>query len=221
MSDKGTLVASAPYGNGEILFLADPYVISNGGIGLADNARLAVNLVTRKNGIIAFDEYHQGYGEASNRFLGFFAGTPVIAIFLQVCVLLGAVFYSQSRRFARPLPPVEPDRLSTLEYVSAMAELQQRARAYDLAIENIYSSFHRRAIRSLGLDGARVKTRELARAVAERIGLDVQEVSELLETCEETIRGESANSHETLEVIAKLRVVEQKLGFGRSGATAR
>ncbi|MBP9664385.1 MAG: DUF4350 domain-containing protein, partial [Pyrinomonadaceae bacterium] len=132
-ADDG-LVIDTPFGSGTIVFVADPYIVSNGGIALADNARLAINLVNVNDGLIAFDEFHHGFGSDSNRFVQFFAGTPVVAIFLQAVFLAGLVFYSRSRRFARAVPEPEADRLSKLEYVTAMAELQHRTRAYDLAI---------------------------------------------------------------------------------------
>ena len=117
-----------------------------------DNAQLAINVVASREGIIAFDEYHQGYGADSNRFFRFFAGTPVIPVFIQLALLVGLIFFSQSRRFARAVPAPEPSRLSKLEYVSAMAELQQRTKGYDLAIENIYTDFRRRVSRLVGVD---------------------------------------------------------------------
>src|SRR5437868_809506 len=55
------LLIDAPYGSGSIVFLSDPYIVSNGGIGLVDNARLAINILSAGDGLIAFDEYHQGY----------------------------------------------------------------------------------------------------------------------------------------------------------------
>jgi hypothetical protein len=78
------LVVEVPYGSGRIVYVTDPYIVANGGINLVDNAQLGVNLVATPDGIVAFDEYHQGYGEDNNRFLQFFAGTPVVAIFLQL-----------------------------------------------------------------------------------------------------------------------------------------
>ena len=154
-----------------IVFVTDPYIVSNAGIAIADNAQLGINLVATNGGIVAFDEYHQGYGIDNNRFIQFFAGTPVVAIFIQAVVLIGFVFYSQSRRFARPVPEAEPDRLSKLEYVAAMAELQSRTRAYDLAIENIYNEFRRRAARLFGLEIHQATSRELAIRIAERVGI--------------------------------------------------
>ena len=155
-SGSKAYLADMPYGAGSIVYLSDPYIVSNAGISLVDNAQLAVNIVSSPSAVIAFDEYHQGFGSSTNRLFQYFAGTPVIAIFVQLLVLAGLVFYSQSRRFARPVPEPEPDRLSKLEYVSAMAELQQRTRAFDLAVENIYTDFRRRTSRLLGVEITRL-----------------------------------------------------------------
>jgi hypothetical protein len=212
-------VAELPYGGGRIIFVSDPYVVSNAGISLADNATLGSDLVATRDGTIAFDEFHQGYSSDSNRFLQFFAGTPVVAIFLQALVLVGFVFYSRSRRFARPLPAPEPDRLSKLEYVTAMAELQQRTRAWDLAMENIYTDFRRRAARLFGLDVGDATSDVLAKRIAERMDLDSASVRETLFQCEEIIRGERTNKSEMVRLADSIRRIEQKLNLRRGRAT--
>lgn len=213
-SGDRNIVVDAPYGSGRIVFVSDPYLFSNGGISAVDNAQLAINLMSTGQGRVAFDEYHQGYGSDSNRFLQFFAGTPVIAIFLQAGLILALVFYSRSRRFARPVPEPEPDRLSKLEYVAAMAELQSRTKAYDLAIENIYAEFRRRVIRSMGLD-SQAKIDEISIAISERSGKGAADVAQTLHMCEEVIRGEKTSRAQVVELIASLREIESKLGFSR------
>jgi len=215
-SGSKNLVVEAPFGQGKIVYLADPYVVSNAGIGLVDNAQLAINILSAGTGTIAFDEYHQGYGADDNKFLEFFAGTPVVAIFLQGIILVGFIFFSQSRRFARAVPEPEPDRLSKLEYVSAMAELQERTSAFDLAIENIYNDFRRRASRLLGADNYAVRYDELAALIAERTGVDRSRTADTLHKCEEIIRGELTNKREVLRLSAELRELEQKLGLTRN-----
>ena len=216
--DGRNLLVDVPYGSGKIVYLTDPYMISNGGVNLVDNAKLAINMVSAGDGIVAFDEYHQGYGTDNNRFLQFFAGTPVVAIFLQTVALIGFIFFSQSRRFARAVPEPEPDRLSKLEYVAAMAEMQQRTRAFDLAIENIYNDFRRRVTRLLGLDNFSAKADEIANAIAERTGLDRSKTGETLFKCEEIIRGEPTNKREILELTTTLREWETMLGIKRSAS---
>ncbi|MEJ7624985.1 MAG: DUF4350 domain-containing protein [Pyrinomonadaceae bacterium] len=209
------LVVSAAFGGGQIAVLSDPYVVSNGGIALVDNAQLAVNLVGAGDGVIAFDEFHQGYGSDDNRFLQFFAGTPVVAIFMQTVILVGLVFFSQSRRFARPVPEAEASRLSKLEYVAAMAELQGRTKAYDLAIENIYTDFRRRVSRHFGVDNTSSQSGAIAALAAERTGIDKAVVVDAMHRCEEIIRGEPTNKKQVIRLITSLRTIEGKLGLTR------
>ena len=209
------ILADLPYGSGSIVLLADPYIVSNTGIGLVDNGRLAINLVSGSSGAIAFDEYHQGYGSNNNRLFQYFQGTPVVASFLQLALLVGLILFSQSRRFARALPENEPDRLSKLEYVGAMAELQRRTQAYDLAIENIYVDFRRRLARLVGADGTRTGYRELARLAAERTQITATELEDLLFSCEDAIRGEPIDRARTVELTARIRAAEALLGITR------
>ncbi len=200
-SDERNLLVAAPFGKGEIIYLSDPYIVSNGGLSLADNARLAMNIVESGDGMIAFDEYHHGYGANNNRFFEFFAGTPVIPILLQCALILALALFSRSVRFARPLPAVEPDRLTKLEYVTAMADMQMRTNAYDLAIENIYRDFRNRVVRKLGLDGVTVSRADLAISVAERIHAEVEGINKIFFKCEEIIAGEPTNRRETYQLI--------------------
>jgi hypothetical protein len=214
--NKAYLV-NIPYGAGEIVYLSDPYIVSNTGINLVDNSQLAINILGSPKGVIAFDEYHQGFGTNNNRLLQYFAGTPVIAIFVQLAILAGFVFYSQSRRFGRPVPEPEPDRLSKLEYVSAMAELQERTRAFDLAIENIYTDFRRRTARLLGVDNYTTPRRDMARLIAERTKLDPNDVEDVMFLCEDIMHGEPTNKKEVVVLMGRLRGIEDKLGLKRTG----
>lgn len=210
------LLVEVPFASGRVVVLSDPYIVSNAGIGAADNARLAVNVVTSRAGTIAFDEYHHGHGANNNRLFQYFEGTPVIALFVQCGLIVALVFFSQSRRFARPVPEPEPDRLSKLEYVSAMAELQQRSRAYDLAIENIYSDFRRRACSVVGLDNTTATRRALAERISERVGSQLSEIQELLYRCEDVMYGTPVGHKETVELVERIRALEERLGLRRA-----
>lgn len=220
-NDEKTLLADFPFGSGKIVFLSDPFIVSNNGINLVDNAQLAINIVEAGEGIVAFDEFHQGYGEGESRLLGYFAGTPLIAIFLQFAALVGLILFTQSRRFARPLPEVEPNRLSKLEYVAAMAELQQRTRAFDLALENIYTDFRRRVSRLVGADNLTASYKDLARLIAERGNFNQSAIEKLMFKCEDIIRGEPTNKREILNLTGSLREIEEKLGLQRRNRKRR
>ncbi|PYS97974.1 MAG: hypothetical protein DMF63_18145 [Acidobacteria bacterium] len=210
------LLVEAPFSEGRIIILTDPFIVANNGISMVDNSQLAVNLVTSRDGLIAFDEFHHGYGANNNRLFQYFEGTPVVSIFAQCALLIALVFVSQSRRFARPIPEPEPSRLSKLEYVSAMAELQQRTSAYDLAVENIYSDFRRRASSLVGLDNTTATRRELASRIAERTRDDARSVEQLLFECEDVIHGEPVDRRTTISLIGRLRDLEAKLGLKRA-----
>lgn len=215
-ADNRNILVDVPYGAGQIVFLSDPYIVANGGINLVDNAQLAINIVASREGIIAFDEYHQGYGTDSNQLFRFFAGTPVIPIFFQLALILGLIFLSQSRRFARAVPAPEPNRLSKLEYVSAMAELQQRTKGYDLAIENIYTDFRRRVSRLVGVDSLKTRRQDLALLIVERLpDENPNELEELMLRCEDVMHGDKTNKKEVLRLTTRLREIEEKLGLQR------
>ncbi len=214
--EKNILV-DVPFGEGRIVFLTDPFIVSNGGIGLVDNAQIGINTVASTGGIIAFDEYHQGFGINDNRLFQYFTGTPVFPIIGQIILLIGLIFFSQSRRFARPLPANDPNRLSKLEYVAAMAELQQRTKGYDLAIENIYTDFRRRTSRLLGVDNQSTSRRDFAKLLSERLNRDELEIYNLMKNCEDIMHGEATNKKTVLRLTADLREIEEKLGLRRTG----
>jgi len=219
-NSEKTLLVEFPFGSGRIVYLTDPYIISNGGINLLDNAQLGINIVSDV-GIIAFDEYHQGYGAGENRLFGYFADTPLTAILLQLAALIGFILFTQSRRFARALPEPEPNRLSKLEYVSAMAELQKRTKAFDLAIENIYTEFRRQAARVLSVNNLTISRTDLAQLISERANLKNDEIEKLMFKCEDIIRGEPTNKKEVLQIISRLREIEEKLGLKRQRTTRK
>ena len=213
-NDKNILV-DFPYGAGQIVYLTDPYIVSNAGISLVDNAQLGLNIVSsRGDGLIAFDEYHQGYGLSSPLF-DYFEGTPAIPIFLQLLLILGVIFYTISRRFARPLPDDEPNRLSKLEYISAMAQLQESTRAYDLAVENIYTEFRRSVTRHFGVDNFTTSRKDLSSLIAERTNFNRDDLENVMSQCENIIHGEPTNKREVLQLTSRLREIEEKLNLKR------
>lgn len=216
-SGEKNIVVDVPFGDGRIVFLTDPFVVSNAGINLVDNAQIGINLVTADGGLIAFDEYHQGYGVNDNQLVQYFAETPVFPILGQIVLLIGLIFFSRSRRFARPLPADEPNRLSKLEYVGAMAELQQRTKGYDLAIENIYTDFRRRVSRLLGVDNQSTSRKDLAHLLSERLNRNEMEIYNLMRKCEEIMYGEPTNKKTVLKLAGDLRGIEETLGLRRAG----
>ncbi|MBD0370150.1 MAG: DUF4350 domain-containing protein [Pyrinomonadaceae bacterium] len=209
---RATLLADYGYGAGRIVILSDPFIIANSGISRADNLHLAVNIIGAANDLIAFDEYHHGRATTHNQLLSYFAGTPVIAMLGQLGLIILVAVWTSGRRFARPLPLPSVDRRSKLEFVASMAELQQRSRAYDLAIENIYLRTRRVLARYVGLDSNAPRA-EIAERVAARSAINRQELESLMRECEDAMAGEPLSARHALLLVSKLREVERTLGL--------
>jgi hypothetical protein len=213
LSAAGTvLLLDYSHGRGRIVLLSDPFIVANSGIALKDNLQLAINLLAAPEGLTAFDEFHQGRGIARNAFVGYFAGTPVLAICGQIALLIILVLWTRGRRFARPLPLPQVDRRSSLEFVASMAELQQRARAFDLAIENIYSRTRRVLTRYAGVDYNTPRA-EIATRVAARSTLSAHQVETLMRQSEDAINGGGISERQSIQLVKRLREMESALGL--------
>ena len=210
--DKGALLIDFNYEAGRVVILTDPYMISNGGIKLNDNLQLALNILAAGDGLIAFDEYHQGKGRTQNTFAGYFAGTPVLLLAAQIGFVVVLILWSRGSRFGRPLPLSQVDRRSSLEFVASMAELQQRARAFDLAIENIYTRIRRVLARHAGVDYNSSRS-EIASRIASRGTIDAQRLETLMRECEGVINGEPCSWRQSIDLVRRLREVERDLGL--------
>ena len=217
---KGALLLDYPVGKGRIIVLSDPYIFSNSGIALRDNLQLAINILASTEGLIAFDEYHHGKAATRNALIGYFSGTPVIPILGQLVLLVLVILWTLGRRFARPLPLVQIDRRSSLEFVASMAELQQRARAFDLAIENIYARTRRVLARYAGTD-YNTSRAEIAARVAARSSLDAHQLEVVMRQCEDAINGEPISERQTLQLAKRLRDIEGHLGLRMRSRDAR
>ena len=211
-TSKAPLLIDYAYGKGRIVLLSDPYIVANGGIKLKDNLRLALNLLSPSSGLIAFDEFHQGHGTTHNAFIGYFQGTPVLAICGQIVFLILLLLWTRGRRFARALPLPQIDRRSSLEFVASMAELQQRARAYDLAIENIYSRTRRVLARYAGVDYNSPR-RTIAERIAARSTIKGHQLETLMRQAEEAINGGDISEKQSIQLVKRLREVETTLGL--------
>ena len=217
---RGALLIDYAHGAGRIIVLSDPYIVANGGIKLADNLQLALNTLTETKGLIAFDEFHHGHTTSGNALAAYFAGTPILAICGQLALVVLAIVWTSGRRFGRPLPLPQVDRRSSLEFVASMAELQQRARALDLAIENIYSRTRRVLTRYAGVDYHSSRS-AIAERVASRSSLGRVQLEELMRRCEEAINGEPINERQAIDLVRQLRELEASLGLRMRSREAR
>ena len=216
--EEGAILADFEYGEGRLVFLSDPFVIANNGIARGANLRLALNLInalSADKGTILFDEYHHGYQSQSNPLVNYFRGTPMVWLLLQGTLLCILIIYTYGRRFARPLPLPQIDRNSPLEFVGSMANLQQVARARDLAMENIYPRFRSQICRRLGIS-ARASTPEIIAALRHR-HLPISEIDfrQALSDGEMVMKGEQIDDPHLVTIVRRMRQVSVVLNKGK------
>lgn len=213
---NGALLIDKPYGEGHVAFLTEPFVVQNNGIREKSNLALALNLVDGlgRGGEVAFDEYHHGHGDAAAGHGGglrdYIAGTPVPWIVVQLALLAGVVAITVGARFGRPIPLGRERRTSALEFVSSMANIQRLARASDLAIENVYSSFRSRLCRYANV-ASDTPAAALASSAAARGRIDPARVLSAINRCEEAARGNTLSSSELLALVGEIRSIESDL----------
>ncbi len=210
--DDSSVLADIRVGEGRVVLLTEPHVVANNGISKADNVIAALNLFSgRPSGLIAFDEYHQGYGRSEQgSMLAYFSGTPIPWMLAQAALIAVLVIYTYGRRFARPLPLKRERRTTNLEFVSSMANITRLARASDLAMQSIYSEFRKRLCRYSGLP-AKVDTPRLATVVAARAKIDERSLKSLLARCEAVERGKQISDAELLNLVGRIREIETQL----------
>ncbi|MDQ3472719.1 MAG: DUF4350 domain-containing protein [Acidobacteriota bacterium] len=211
------LLIDYPHGLGRIIMLGDPYIFANGGLKLKDNLQLAINVLDARptgesTGLIAFDEYHQGRGATRNDFAAYFSETPVLPLVGQIVLLILLLLWTRGRRFARAVPLAQVDRRSALEFVASMAELQRRAGAFDLALENIYARTRRVLARYAGTDYNSSRT-EIASRVAARSSVEARSLEVLMKQCEGAINGEPISERQSIFLVKRLRDIEGTLGL--------
>jgi hypothetical protein len=159
---RGPAVLSLDLGAGHVIALSDVAPLSNA--ALRDNgagvlfARVAQDAL-RGDGVIEFDEYHQGYhggGGAWQGLRGFLRTRPG-HVTLQLALAGLLLLFVAARRFGAPLEPPPIRRRSPIEHVEALATAYGRAGAHGTARRLLLDGLHRR----LGRRVARPRGREV------------------------------------------------------------
>jgi len=220
LGDKdGAALADFTYGEGRVIFLSDPFVVANNGLARGGNLTLAMNILRSMGAperMIFFDEFHHGYHDEGNPLVNYFRGTPAPWLLLQGLGLSLLIIYTYGRRFARPLPFPQVDRHSPLEFVGSMANLQQAARARELALENIYPRFKAGLCRRLGLSSRASRDEIIAGARRRRFPIPEIELRQTLSDAEMTLAGETIDDARLLTLVSRMRRIISQIEAPRA-----
>jgi hypothetical protein len=207
------------YGSGRIVLLGEPYILANNGIEASGNLTLALNIIRdMPKGMIAFDEYHHGYGAASRARTGmvgavlnlyaYFKRTPVLGILAQLGLIACAWIYSRAWRFTHPIPLPEEKRRRSIEYVASMANLARRHGLRAVVLENVHRSL-KRHLPSLGRPDTPTSAPS---GVARRLAIDQREIHQLLRTGEPSTNGPPMSDHQLIDWVRRIREFEAHIG---------
>jgi hypothetical protein len=168
-ADGDPVAATRPLGAGRVYALASAGPLSNGRIGAADNAQLALRLLAHlpPEATVQFDEYHHGLTEHGTLFRRLVVEPWGWAVLAAAAALFGYVALA-GRRFgrARPDPSEAPPR-GRGEYVATLAEALRQGRRADW-LRRAYTGQLRRALARRFQVAADLPPRDFAAALALR-----------------------------------------------------
>jgi hypothetical protein len=150
------LAVAIPLGQGRIIAVADPTMVSNGSLRRSDNAVWLVELTASwGTGSVFFDEYHHGFGH--KRSIGeltrAFLMTPWGWCLSQIALAGLLYIFAYRRRFGRISEPPGTSRASPLELIEARAGIFQAAAARGSAARLIVQNLCQALTKSHGKSG--------------------------------------------------------------------
>lgn len=140
-SEDKPVIVSFEQGQGRVILSTAPFSFSNAGLKKAGNPALVLNLVSaaKRPGLIWFDEWHHGLRTTETRVVGpadWLRYTPAGHALLYVTAVIFGAIVLAGRHFGRPVPlPQDTARRPPLEYITAIANLNRRARQRAAVLE--------------------------------------------------------------------------------------
>jgi hypothetical protein len=201
--DREVVALEYPYGKGRVIWLASPAPLSNAGLKVNANVRFLSAVLTSVNPQrILWDEYSR---ESSAAFQ--FGSPATLALAGQFLLIFMFVLWTYGRRSGPIRPLYTEPRLSPLEFVDALGSLYRDRRAGQIAVECAFRKFKTQAQRRLGVS-RKANAVDLARAVANRTGLDERASLSVIEACESAIYRPELHSREALKLYGELQQLE-------------
>jgi uncharacterized protein DUF4350 len=151
---RTTIAAAVREGRGTFYIVASLAPFLAGGLGQADNARVALAFAhdaIAQGGTVAFDEYHHGFHPSADVLVLMQSTWPGRA--LVFAVIAGFLYLVLSGRRLGPPVPLDPrPARSSLEYIRGFAGLVRRSGRGEIARRRLRRDLRGGLARALGLD---------------------------------------------------------------------
>ncbi len=211
--ESGPVVMQFPIGKGQILWLVSSSLLSNAGLREANNLEFLLASVGSRQNHVLWDEYFHGHRESA-------PASPAVHsqvkwLGAQLALFALAVLFTFSRRSGPQRAPVAESRLSSLEFVTALGDLYERAGSVNVAVDIYYERFRSRLAGRLGLRPS-ATPEELAGAARTRFQIDDPEFIALLKTCESARFYQDLPRQEGLDLVQKLHNYATRLKLFRA-----
>jgi hypothetical protein len=193
---------------GEIVVFAEPDMLTNVGISVADNAAFLINLLRSRD--ITEVEFVDAYtGQGPDDPFESMGNAKLGGLFLQILLFLALLYAAVGIPFARLRDPERQARRSFVEHVRTLGQRYAQARA-SRYVGGLYSAWALDRLRERLLPGSARGLHPLAQAIAVRTGRDEASVMKLLvaandlrESSQNSTRGSAADL-ELMRQLAKL-----------------
>jgi hypothetical protein len=136
---RGGVLFRIPIGQGAVYFLLDEFAWTNTGLDQGDNARVLAELLGReiRGGAFVLDEHRHGHGRVES-FLTYFSNMPGSTAVMWLGGIWALLYFYGRNVRKKPVEAyVERQRRTAQEYIDAVAQLYERARAAPLVVEAV------------------------------------------------------------------------------------
>jgi hypothetical protein len=203
----GEVVAIRRLDRGTLIAVTDPGLFSNARLETAGHARFILNVLLAHvgDGVVLVDEFHHGHGQ-QDAFIRYLSKTAVPWMLAQGVLIFLALAVAWGTRFGPPLPPRQPSRATSLEYVGALGDLYRRAGARPLAAQALAGSLRRRLVEAMGRRPGEAPGQLAVRAAA-RLGVN----EAVLSRCLNPVAGPAASDEGLLKYASVMYSLERRL----------
>ncbi len=166
--DHGAVVWQSSIGKGKLILATTPYLAANAYQDSTANYELLTALTGNQQRIVV-DEYLHGYRDSRdplkpNRkgdgLISYFAKTPFLVAFVNICLVLGILVWQQNRRFGAVVIPQPPQVDNSVAYIQALGGILRQAQSSEFVLQNIGKAEQLKLQQLLGLGNKQLVDRQ-------------------------------------------------------------